>query len=284
MRFQIIACLVFTFIASFDPQATVSAEQLVRFDSAAFAAGKLQQRLAREHGETPAAMPTTSIDGYLSKPDGGGPFPAIVFLHGCSGLTLTTRERIADRMTGWGYVTLSVDSFASRGIAQACDQPTPYRQADALGALLYLSKLDFVDPNRIAVVGASQGGIVALQLASTQPAGPFSIPDELRFRAGVAYYPDCRAASDYLTFPTLILIGELDDWAPANGCESWMQRRAGAGAPVRLVTYPGAYHSFDVPTLRDGKRLYGHWLKYDPEAGLRSVAEMHSFLATELAK
>jgi dienelactone hydrolase len=56
------------------------------------------------------------------------------------------------------------------------------------------------------------------------------------------------------------------------------------GAPVKLVVYPGAYHAFDVPTLRDGRRLFGHWLKYDPDAATRSISEMHDFLATELAR
>jgi len=284
MRAQTIAGLILTILASSAIQTSVSAEDLVRFDSAAYGVGKLQQRLARERGETPAAAPATRIEGYLSKPEGSGPFPAIVFLHGCGGLSANARHGVAERMTGWGYVALSVDSFAPRGMSEACDQPMPDRQADALGALLDLSKLDFVDRTRIAVVGASQGGIVALQLASTHPAGLFAVPDDLKFRAAVAYYPRCGEASDQSTLPVLVMIGELDDWSPVSECERWMQRRAGTGAPVSLITYPGAYHAFDVPAVRDGMRYFGHWLKYDPDAAPRSVAEMHDFLATELAK
>jgi dienelactone hydrolase len=123
---------------------------------------KLQQRLARERGEMPTGAPATTIEGYPSKPDGSGPFPAIVYLHGCDGLSANARSVAAEVITGWGYVSLAVDSFATRGIKGACDQPIPDRQADALGALLYLSKLAFVDPKRIAVLGSSQGGIIAL--------------------------------------------------------------------------------------------------------------------------
>lgn len=284
MRATRIAGLILASLASVAVQASVSAEELVRFDSAAHGVGKLQQRLAQERGETLTAGPTTPIEGYLSKPDGAGPFPAVVFLHGCGGLSANARHAVAERMTGWGYVALSVDSFTPRGISQACgSQQMPDRQGDALGALLYLSRQDFVDPKRIAVVGASQGGIVALQLVSTQPAGLFAIPDELKFKAAVAYYPVCSIASDQATLPTLVMIGELDDWSPVGDCERWMKRRAGAGAPVKLIIYPGAYHGFDVPALRDGLRYFGHWLKYDADAGPRSVAEMHDFLATELA-
>jgi dienelactone hydrolase len=283
VRVQIIACLVLTILASFDPQATVSADELVKFDSAAYLVGKLQQRLARERGEMPTSAPATTIEGYLSQPDGSGPFPAVVYLHGCDGLSESTRKRIAELITGWGYVSLAVDSFATRGIKEACDQLMPDRQADALGALLYLSKLAFVDPKRIAVLGSSQGGIVALQLASTHPVGLFAIPDELKFKDAVAYYPLCSVATDQLTIPTIILIGELDDWTPAKDCERLMERRAGKGAPVKLVIYPGAYHAFAAAAFRDGTRYFGHWVKYDADAAQHSVLEMHDFLATELA-
>jgi len=284
VRAQIIACLIPTILASFDVQATVSADELVKFDSAAYVVGKLQQRLARERGEMATGASPTTIEGYLSKPDGSGPFPAVVYLHGCDGLSANARNIAAEVITGWGYVSLAVDSFATRGIKAACDQPMPDRQADALGALLYLSKLAFVDPKRIAVLGSSQGGIVALQLASTHPVGLFAIPDELKFKDAVAYYPLCSVATDQLTIPTIILIGELDDWTPAKDCERLMERRAGKGAPVKLVIYPGAYHAFNVAAFRDGMRYLGHWVKYDADAAQRSVLEVHDFLATELAK
>ena len=91
MRVQIIACLVLTILASFAPQGAVSADELVKFDSAAYVVGKLQQRLARERGEMPTGAPATTIEGYLSQPDGSGPFPAVVYLHGCDGLSESTR-------------------------------------------------------------------------------------------------------------------------------------------------------------------------------------------------
>jgi dienelactone hydrolase len=288
VRARFITCLVLTILATSGGQTTVSADELVKFDSAPRITGQIQQRQARERGETPVLE---AIEGHLFRPEGSGPFPAIVYLHGCGGLLKNTRTRMAELLTGWGYVSLMVDSFATRGIEQGCDRVMvdrqgvmPARQGDALGALSYLSKLPFVDPKRIAVVGSSQGGIVALQLASTHPAEMFAIPDELKFKAAVAYYPMCEVATDQLTIPTTILIGELDDWSPARDCERLMERRAGKGAPVKLVIYPGAYHAFDATILSEGRQLFGHWLKYDADAAARSILEMHDFLATELNK
>jgi dienelactone hydrolase len=45
--------------------------------------------------------------------------------------------------------------------------------------------------------------------------------------------------------PLLILIGEKDDWTPAEPCR-WLAETAQAqGYPVEIKIYPGAHHSFD---------------------------------------
>src|SRR5664279_5371739 len=152
MRQRGLAFLILTILASISCAWPVagSAEELVRFDSAPFLLGQIQQRQARERGETPSGPPD-SIEAYLSKPDGSGPFPAIVYLHGCGGLSERTRHRIAELMTAWGYVSLAVDSFATRGIKHSCNRLMPRRQGDAWGAFGYQSGLGFVDPQRIAI-------------------------------------------------------------------------------------------------------------------------------------
>jgi len=265
----------------FGAQTAAAAEELIRFESVPLRIGEIEQRAEIERGKAP--KPPDTVEAYLSKPEGGGPFPAIVYLHGCGGLSKSTRDDIATLMTGWGYVTLAVDSFATRGLKDSCYNLPSAREGDALAALRYLSAQGFVDPQRIAAMGSSQGASVALQMVSTRP-NFFAVPDDLKFKAVVAYYPLCSDATEQLTRPTLILIGELDDWTPASDCERWMARRTGKGAPVKLVIYPGAYHGFDDPDLVDGLRAFGHWIKYDADATQRSVTEMHDFLAAQFAK
>src|SRR5438876_11111601 len=60
------------------------------------------------------------IQGYLAKPEGAGPFPAVVGLHGCAGMPDATKRKLVDELVGWGYVTLLVDSFATRGVDHDC--------------------------------------------------------------------------------------------------------------------------------------------------------------------
>jgi len=183
-----------------------------------------------------------------------------------------------------GYVSLLVDSFTTRGIIEACVSSVPDRYADALGALSYLSKLPFVDARRIALVGRSQGGSVALQAASKQPPDDYDIADGLAYRAVVAFYPGCRVATDELALPALVMIGNADDWTPVKDCERWMLRRAGRGAPVNFIVFRGARHAFDMPAVGDGAEIFGHKLKYDPEAARRANAEAREFLRQYLTR
>ena len=268
--------------ASIFTNAVVSAEELVRFESAPFRVSEIQQRLAQERGETLRAAADT-VQGYLSKPEGSGPFAAIVYLHGCAGLSENARNHISQLMTGWGYVSLAVDSFATRGIKEQCTHLAAPRLGDALGALSYLSDLPFVDSRRIAVVGSSQGGVVALQLVSTYQKEIFDARRDLRFSAAVAYYPTCGFITEDLILPALVLIGELDDWTPAedcremvNGRDGWGISRRERGAPVKLIVLPGAYHAFDAPDPKDPNKA--HHLEFNQSATDQSSEALREFL------
>jgi dienelactone hydrolase len=109
------------------------------------------------------------IQAYLARPEGAGPFPAVIALHGCAGMHDTTRQRLADRLVAWGYVVLLVDSYATRGIEHACtsSQLATFlkRSPDAYGALLFLAQQNFVDPLRVGVVGFSAGARLTLSVA-----------------------------------------------------------------------------------------------------------------------
>jgi dienelactone hydrolase len=258
------------------------ADDVVQFETARYHVGPLQQRLARERGETIERPPATVIKGYLSKPAGAGPFPAVVYLHGCLGLENFRREQAATQFNGMGYVSLVVDSLATRGVKDDCMSHLPGRQSDALGALRYLSTLPFVDPQRVALVGIAQGGTAALEIATAHRFEVFEMPESLKFKAVVAFYPSCGAAGNELAIPALVLASGIENWGRAVDCEYWMRRRANRGAPVQIEVYPEAYHAFDNPGLKIATRSYGRWVKYDPDATAKAHAAMRDFLAAQL--
>ena len=107
----------------------------------------------------------TIIDGYLFKPEGQGPFPALVALHGCSGLFTQAggfQKRDWDwakRLQSLGYVVLFPDSLTPRGIEEICTRkdiggamPFRERPRDAYGALRWLQSQPFVRKDRASAL------------------------------------------------------------------------------------------------------------------------------------
>jgi len=226
------------------------------------------------------------IQADLAKPDGAGPFPAVIVLHGCAGMHETTKQRLADELVGWGYVVLLVDSYATRRIDQACTSSalaTFYkRRPDAYGALVFLAGQTFVDPHRVAAVGFSAGGWVTLSAAEPNSFERFDPPSNLRFRAAAAFNPPCQPAMARPGIPTLIFIGALDDWTPAADCSDKIASWGNDGPSVELVVYPGAHHGFYYPHLQLGMSLFGHWMEYNGEAAENASHRLHQFLDRHL--
>ena len=65
-----------------------------------------------------------------------------------------------------GYVALVIDSQGSRGLAYPLSASEYDQTIDLYGALAYLESLNFVEPDRIAIAGWSQGAGAALQMGS----------------------------------------------------------------------------------------------------------------------
>ena len=232
-----------------------------------------------------AVIPGDRIQGDLARPDGAGPFPAVVGLHGCAGMDDATKQRLADELVAWGYVVLLVDSYATRrGMDHACTSSAfatfVRRWPDAYGALAFLAHQTFVDPQRVAVVGFSAGARVALSVAETHSFEQFVPDGNLRFRAAAAFYPPCMQAVERPAIPTLILIGALDDWTPAADCSSRIARWGNDGPSIELVIYPGAYHGFYY--LQPGRTMLDHWLEYNGEAADDANHRLHRFLDRHL--
>jgi dienelactone hydrolase len=235
--------------------------------------------------ETPLAS-VRPLVAYLRQPDGAGPVPAVVLLHGCAGNYKRLDERWGSRIAAWGYVTLTIDRFGPRGIDNACASNAPVDMAfDAYRALDYLAEQPFVDSNRVVLLGFSQGGW--LTLASLER-GVIEQTAHHKFRAGIAFYPPCKGFKGNMTVPTLILIGASDDWTPAQECRDMVEGRDGfgisreksVGVPAKLVIYPGAYHAFDVPTLQIPRTYLGYHLEYNELAAEQSIEAVHDFLAS----
>ena len=240
--------------------------------------GAAAQQLVHFASLEPSAPP---LDGYLFRPSGEGAHPALVFLHGCGGLInragrINTRELDwAARFNAQGYVVLMVDSLGPRHHGGMCSpsgfdlQLYHQRPKDAYGALAFLQAQDFVRPDRVGVVGWSEGGGVILYSIGTPSLGrPAELPPARDFQAAIAFYPascrDDRQPAGWTTrIPLLALIGAEDVWTPLAPCQGFLGAAAARGAPVTTQAYPGAYHDFDWPDLARRDRL-----EYTTSAGV----------------
>jgi dienelactone hydrolase len=273
----------------------VRAAALVLWSLACFvAAGALAAPLERVELQSAAQRLTSGaliagdrIQGFLAKPEGAGPFPAVVVLHGCAGMFEATKQALADDLVAWGYVVLFVDSFTTRGIDHACTASAARahsfvtgltRTSDAYGALVFLARKAFVDPQRVAAVGFSQGAWITLAVAGPNSLDLFVRPKNLRFRAAAAFYPLCRVVGARPEIPTVIFIGALDDWTLASACAERIAIWGKDGPPIELVVYPGTYHGFYYTHMQPGRRMFGHWIEYNGAAAANARLRMRAFL------
>ncbi len=199
-------------------------------------------------------FPAQQISGTLITPQSPPPWPAVVMLHSASGQGAIDWS-YAELLMNAGYAVLAVDSFSQRGVYRTVDDQTRVSGAamvlDAYAARDVLVADSRVDPERIAVLGFSKGGIAALYSAFERVrvaagAAPFA--------AHVAHYPWCglQLLEPRTTgAPILLQIGDSDSVTPLAFCETLVGEISAVdpNADVAVLSYPDARHAFDHPAL-----------------------------------
>lgn len=252
-------------------------------------------------GEAGTLAAATTPRMALYKPEGAGPFPALVLHHQCGGLGSARWQNLS--MLDWareavarGYVAFLIDSLGPRGVGTVCMGPQGgvnfFRGVrDALQAAEHLRKFDFVDKKRIAHAGFSWGAMVGV-MASSRRYGTALAAGE-RFAAAVALYPGCftirppsgnafEIANADIDRPLLVLMGDQDTETPAAECVARLEAAKAAGAPVEWHVYPGMTHCWDCRNLDGHSKIdvRGHQVvyRYDKEVTGDSARRMFEFL------
>ena len=209
--------------------------------------------------EIPSGAAT--LHAQLFKPEGSGPFPVVVALHGCGGLGGHS-EPVQVRYRDWaeellkvGKAVLFPDSYGSRELGPQCRvrerRVTARRErvTDILAARQWLIQQPWAARDRISLMGWANGASALLWAVRPQLLLHHAEPD---FRSAVAFYPDCRLSSGLgwsARVPTLVLIGAKDDVSSPPACRQMVEGAHGRSALTRIVVYPSAYHDFDRPNL-----------------------------------
>ncbi|MBC7993798.1 MAG: dienelactone hydrolase family protein [Rhizobacter sp.] len=185
------------------------------------------------------------------------PAPAVALFHGCGGM-YDRKGQVSERMRDYtallnqqGFHVLMVDSLTRRGEREICTQRNGdrkvtqlHRRRDALASLQWLAQRPEVSAQRIGMMGWSNGGSTVLSATNGHLTDVSGLSVKPAF--AVAYYPGCEAElkRGYApTAPLLILMGEADDWTPAEACRQLVAQAV--GARPEMETYAGAHHGFD---------------------------------------
>lgn len=242
----------------------------------------------------PVNDPTVKeIAGALFKPQGAGPFPAVVYIVPCGGPNFPPEFKqekfVIDRMLSKGIATLIVDTHTPRGENDNCGKFLTVRadvvnkkQAvlqlmkqggdDAVAALKVVKAMPDIDPEKVFLMGTSVGATATLY--ATDPKAPSAHDTDI---AGVvAYYPLCYDKLE-ASVPTLVMIGDQDDWTgPVAACQALK------GKPnFEVVVYPGVGHSFTMPFDKPFD-LAGHHLAYDEKSTKEAAQRADDFINAHL--
>ncbi len=193
------------------------------------------------------------VRGYLAKPDGAGPFPALVLIHEWWGLNPQIRE-VADQFAREGYVALAVDLYRGRvtndpSEAHELMRGLPEDQAirDLKAAVAYLKARSDVRGDKIGSIGWCMGGGYSLALAINQP----------DLAACVIYYgrlvTDTKLLSQ-IKAPVLGLFGEEDRGISPSKVRTFERDMREVGKEGQIHIYPGAGHAFANPTRRSYRK------------------------------
>jgi dienelactone hydrolase len=235
------------------------------------------------------------VQGWLAVPDGHGPFPAIIEMHG--GMATLQRERFAPASQAWldaGFAFLSVNFRGSSTFGRAFERKVwgdlgHWELEDVVAARTFLIEEGIANASQVLLTGASFGGYLTLLLIGKYPelwaGGMAEAPVvgletlyettggamrsvQLSFLGGTPEeQPERYEASSALTYveqvraPVLILLGRNDTRSPARPIELYEQKMKEAGKAIEVVWFDAGHISAALQTEL-GIAYQGHMLRF----------------------
>ena len=186
-----------------------------------------------------------TLEGYLAKPAGSGPHPALILIHRDEGLNEHLRD-VARDYAKEGFVALAVDPLSRRGGTASFASADAARQAiwmldaselqaDLDAAFAYLQFNAAVRKDRIGVTGFCWGGQHTFLYATANPG----------LKAAAVFYgttpPEEKLAQ--INCPVLGNYGEADTRITSKVPETAeLMKKYGKSYDPKI--YPGAAHAF----------------------------------------
>jgi carboxymethylenebutenolidase len=204
-----------------------------------------------------------TVPALVARPDDDQPYPAVLYQHGRRGLDELVQRQVK-RIAARGFVVLAPDVYSAHFIEKLpIEHDYVVEQDVSLGLDQLLARPD-VSTRRACLASHTRGGYMTLKAATAHKR-------QLDAAACyVSWYPHLQDPNapepmqvyryapeiDQLQLPTLIFIGEQEQYQRRRSIETAVASLTAAGRQVQLVVYPGVGRGFDfrpphVRTLAD---------------------------------
>lgn len=194
----------------------------------------------------------TEVPAILYRPKKAGSYPGVLFQHGRRGLDEPV-QRLPKRLAAQGFVVLAPDVYSARFIDKLPIEHLTETEADTNAGVDYLLEQKDVSSSKICLYSHTRGGYYTLQVAVKHKR------QEKEVACYVGFYPhwqDPNAAEpmqvyryatelDKLKIPTMVVIGEYEQYQRRRSIETAVKSMKEGGADVLLITYPGVGRGFD---------------------------------------
>lgn len=202
--------------------------------------------------QTTYASDDVEVPALLLRPDDNKSYPAVVFQHGRRGLDeLVTRH--ARRLAARGFVVLAPDIYSARFIEKFPIEHDYVVEDDLSRAVDHLLGLPGISSDKVCLYSHTRGGYMALKVAVTQNRQADAVA------CYVSYYPHMQdpnapepmqvyryaPEADKLTIPTLIFIGDEEQYQRRRSIETAVKSMQDNNLPATLFIYPGVGRGFD---------------------------------------
>lgn len=200
------------------------------------------------------------VRAYVARPDGRGPFPAVIMVHEFYGLNPSIVSK-AEGLAQEGYLVIAPDTFRGstttwipRAIYQVVTTRPEQVNADLDSVYAWLEQQPAVDPHRIAVLGFCYGGRTALVYSLHNPG----------LAATAIFYgqPEIDpAVLQSLPGPVLGIFGGADTSIPLADVRAFETALQTANIPHEITIYDGQPHAFvhDMDSIRAGGAQAKAW-------------------------
>ncbi|TXT21899.1 MAG: dienelactone hydrolase [Gallionellaceae bacterium] len=228
----------------------------------------------------------TTLKGWIAWDDAAkGQRPAVLVVHEWWGHNPYARKR-ANMLAELGYVALAVDMYGDGKQANHPDDAgkfagevsknKPLAKARFEAAMKLLRVQRNVDGGKLAAIGYCFGGSMVLNMAREGA----DLKGVASFHGGLG--TDAPAQPGKVKAQVRVFTGADDKMIPAAQVDGFRQEMEKAGVSYKVVSYPGALHSFTNPDADEYAKKFNLPIAYHAEADKDSWAQLQGFLAEVL--